>query len=234
MKKILTILCVVFLGTSVMAQDFLQGAHAFSSKEDSYLYLKDGTEIVGTIKDIDRKKGLIEEITLKIDGKKTKFKPEDIDYMYLMPSGFDKFAQSYTNTFDLTQNAKDRTMNEGLIKDGYVLFETTEVMIKKKKRTLLLQLVNPGYQSKIRVYFDPFAKESASLGIGGFNVAGGGAKSYYIKKGEEVAYKLTSKEYKKDWKNIYNECSGIENAFEGKMKWNDFSKHVSHFTSECK
>lgn len=223
-------LCFTFM---LEAQDFLVGSDRFSSKKISYLFLKDGSEVQGYIKDIDRKKGLIEEIVLKIDGKKSKFKPEDIDYMYLMPSGFDKFAKAYDSAFDLTEEEKDRSVNMGYIKEGYVLFESTEVMIKKKKRNLLLQLVNPGYNSKIRVYHDPLAQESMSAGIGGFKVAGGDKKSFYVKKGDAIAYRLKKKKYDDEWKELFKDCLSIKDSFDGKMKWYDFSKHVFAYTTEC-
>lgn len=233
MKNLILFIALFSVTFSVSAQDFLEGADRFSSKKDSYIYLKDGSEVVGTIKDIDRKKGLIKKIELKVDGKKVKFLPEDVDHMYLMPSGFDKFARGYDALFDVQELEKDRSLNEGLIKEGYVLFQTVDVMIKKKKKTLLMQLVNPGYNTKIAVYHDPYATESAGLGFGGIKVAGGDKKSYYIKVGDDVAYKLKSKKYKKEWKNIFKDCKKIDKAFKGKMKWNKFSEHVLHYTTKC-
>jgi hypothetical protein len=233
MKNIILLFLLAFCSNSVLAQDFLDGANRFSSKKESFLTLKDGSEVTGFIEDIDRKKGLIEEIELKVGEEKVKYKPEDVDFMYLMPSGFDKFARGYDNMFDMTELEKDRTVNEGLIKEGYVYFETVDVKIKKKTRTLLMQLVNPGYDSKIRVYHDPFASESASIGFGGLKVAGGHKKSYYVKKGDDVALKLKSKKYKKEWENLFAECQKIEKAFDGKMKWKKFSEHIYHFTTKC-
>ena len=50
-------------------------------------------ELVGEIQDIDRKKGLIEEITIRDESKKHKLKPEQISHMYLPPSGFSSFVK---------------------------------------------------------------------------------------------------------------------------------------------
>ena len=108
MKNIIILFLLAFGSNSILAQDFLDGADRFSSKKESYLTLKDGSEIIGFIEDIDRIKGLIEEIELKIDGEKVKYKPEDVDFMYLMPSGFDKFARGYDNMFDITEIEKDK------------------------------------------------------------------------------------------------------------------------------
>jgi len=65
------------LGTTVLAsiaaysQDFIPAYDRFSGKETSYLTLEDGTKIEGTLEDLDRRKGLIEEVTIKdANGKK--------------------------------------------------------------------------------------------------------------------------------------------------------------------
>jgi len=233
MKKTLLPLLLLFIGFSLSAQDFLDGAFRFSSKKDSYIYLKDGTEVVGKIKDLDRKKGQIKKVKLKVDGKKVTYLPEDIGYMYLMPSGFDKFARGYGNLTNLKEHSKDRTVNLEKIKAGYVLFKSINVQLKKKEMQLLMQMVNPGYDEKIAVFFDPFARESMSLGVGGMTVAGGDKKSYYISVDGGTAYKIKQKEYGKKWAELYPDCPDIDKAFEGKMYWRNFSKHLYHYTTEC-
>ncbi len=231
MKNIIILFLLAFCSYSIMAQDFLDGANRFSSKKVSYLTLKDGSEVTGFIKDLDRKKGLIKKIEIIVDGKKIKYNPEDVDFMYLMPSGWDKFDRGSDNMFIINELVKDRTLNKEHIKEGYVYFETVDVKIKKKTKTLLMQLVNPGYGTKIRIYHDPWAvKTGASFGV---LSVGGVRKSFYVKKGDEVAYKLKSKKYKKEWKNIFAECKNIEEAFKGKMRWRHFSQHIYHFTTKC-
>ena len=77
MKKI-TFLFALIGGIS-FGQEFLQPSDAFSHKEITYINLADGTELQGTIDDIDRKKGLIEEIVIKDgNGKKIKFWKVDV------------------------------------------------------------------------------------------------------------------------------------------------------------
>ena len=233
MKNIIILFLLAFCSNSIMAQDFLDGANRFSSKKESYLTLKDGSEVTGFIKDLDRKKGLIKKIELIVDGKKIKYYPEDVDFMYLMPSGWDKFDRGSDDMFNINELTKDRTLNKERIKEGYVYFETVAVKIKKKTKTLLMQLVNPGYGTKIRVYHDPWAFKTGQLGFGGVLKVGGIRKSFYVKKGDEVAYKLKSKKYKKEWKILFEECHNIEEAFKGKMRWRKFSQHIYHFTTKC-
>lgn len=215
------------------AQDFLKGYDSFSSKADSYIYMNDGTEVVGKVKGIKRKKGLIEYVKLKVDGETQKLLASDVSHMYLKPSGLEKFSRGLEDAFDMTELEKDRTINEGFVKEGYVLFETVKVMIKKTERTLLMQLVNPGFSNNIRVYYDPFASETMGASVGGMKLAGGDAKSYYVKAGDKMAFKLKKKNYEDELKSLYGDCS-VADGFDGKMKWTSFAKHIVHYSTKCK
>ena len=233
-NNFLTLLVTVFAALNMYGQDFLDGASTFSSNKESYFTLVDGTEITAFIDDIDRKKGLIEEITIKDANKKKRvLKPEEIKHMYLPPSGWDKLARADRIAGNITKWDEDKSAHAAHIKDGYVYFETTEVMIKKNKMTLLLQLVNPGFASKIKVFFDPYASETTSFGVGGFTVAGGDAKSYYVKKGEEVAFKLQKKNYEEEWEHLYGDCSSLKTEFTKKMGWGEVERHIYYYENSC-
>ncbi len=225
---------LVILASSLTAQDFLDGAFTFSSKKESYITLADGKELTGFIDDIDRKKGLIEEITI-IDPnkKKIKLKPEEVKHMYIVPSGFDKLSSGMNNMYDATKWNEDKSAHAEHIKAGYVFFETTEVMVKKKKLTLLLQLLNPGFANKIKVFFDPYAGETASFGFGGIKLAGGDAKSYYFKKGDNVAYKMEKKNYDDELENLYGDGPSFKKEFEKKMGWSMVEKHIFYYSGKC-
>ena len=90
-------------------------------------------------------------------------------------------------------------------------------------RVLLLQLLNPSFSSKIRVYSDPFAGETASVGIGGVKLAGGDEKSYYVKKEDKPAYKLKKKDFKADFDALFKDCSDMKMD---KVKWSEFAEYV--------
>lgn len=225
----------LFFALILSAQDFLDGSFMFSSKKESYLTLNDGKEVVGFIDNIDRKKGLIESITIKDSNKKKKeYKPEEIKFMYIAPSGFDKIAALDKKANDLTELNKDRSMHNDYIKKGYVFFETTDVIIKKKKMTLLLQLLNPGFANKIKVYFDPYAQETASVGVAGFKVAGGDAKSYYFKKGDAPAFLMQKKNYDDEFENLYGDCPELKKEYAKKLGWSNVEKHVYYYSENCK
>jgi hypothetical protein len=233
--KFISSIFFFFFALILSAQNFLDGSFTFSSKKESYITLNDGKEIVGFIDDIDRKKGLIEEIVIKDQNKKKiKLKPEDVKHMYIAPSGFDKFMEIDKKLNDLTEWTEDQSKHNEFVKKGYVFFETTDVMLKKKKMTLLLQLLNPGFAKKLKVYFDPYASETMSVGIGGITVAGGDAKSYYFKKGDAPAFLMKKKNYDEEFENLYGDCPDLKKEFAKKMGWGNVEKHVYYHSENCK
>ena len=139
MKKIILTAAILCSGL-FFSQEFLQSSDSFSHKEIVYITLADGKEVKGTIHDIDRKKGLIEEIVIR-DGndKKIKLKPEDVKFMYLMPSGLDKLSKAIETVTEVN-NYTDTRLNNTLLGKGYVYFENVPVMLKKKRLSIVFFL----------------------------------------------------------------------------------------------
>lgn len=224
---------LMFAAYFAQAQDFLTPTFRFSDKKPSYITLVDGTVIKGELKDLDRKKGLISEIKIKDEnGKKHTLKPNKVKSMYLVPSGLDKISQGLNFISDVKQ-WNNSNLNQEYINDGYVYFEQAKVKLKKKEHLLMLQLLNPAFSKDVKVYFDPYAKETASVGVGGLKLAGGIAKSYYVSKSDGVASKLTSKDYgKTEFKSFWSDCTKVKAKYP-RVKWADLAKHIQTY-SDCK
>jgi hypothetical protein len=105
-------------------------------------------------------------------------------------------------------------------------------MIKKKSRILLMQLINPSFVGKIRVYTDPFARETAGLGVAGIQVTGGDEKSYYIKKGDNGAFRLEKKDFKESFKMVFEGCPEVVKKGGKKPDWKLFAEYVSEY-NQC-
>jgi len=233
LKKQLTLfICLLILGQA-SAQELLTPSMTFSHKKTAYITLIDGTEIEGLIKDVDRKKGLIKFVKIRDnDGKKHKLEAEKIKYMYLPPSGMDKLITANNFLTDAKKWGSDEKLNNDLLSQDYVYFENSKVRIKKKTRVLLMQLLNPTFSGEIKIYHDPLAKETISLGVGPVNVAGGIAKSYFFKVGDKAAYKIKKKEYKKQFPIIWKNCKTIKKNFGKKVKWSELTTHIVTY-NEC-
>ena len=92
--RYLCIAALLLLNAQVEAQDLSVGYDMFSHKKPAYITKKDGSTIEGTVDKIKRKKGLFELVILEVRNKKMEFSPDDIDHMYLAPSGLDKLNNS--------------------------------------------------------------------------------------------------------------------------------------------
>lgn len=232
-KQIIFILLIVAgLCSSTNAQKLLKPFDTVSHKKTSYIYMENGKEIQGTVKKLKRKKGLVREINIKnAKGKKVTVPIEDIKYAYLPQSGLDKFMKFDEFIGDATM-WEDGLYDKERIKAGYAYFEKAEVMVKKKKRTMLVQLLNPGLCSRVKVYHDPIAKEAMGVGVAGFKVAGGGDKSYYISKDGAVATKLLKKRYKKSFGDLFGDCKTVKSKF-GKAQWSKFEEALFLYNQTC-
>ncbi len=233
-KNFFSFLAALLFYSVASAQQFAPALMGYSHKKTSYLTLDNGKEVKGTIKDLDWKKGLIEEVKIKdSNDKKVKIKPEEINFMYLPPSGLAKAAATMDHLTDLDQMRND-DLNNDILDKGYVYMEKSEVRIKKKTRTLMMQLVNAHFSKKIKVYDDPMAKQSMGVGIGGVNVAGGGDKSYFVKKhGEKVAFKVEKKNYDQEFKSLFGDCKEFMKKHGKDPRWSDFETHVFEYTQMC-
>lgn len=223
---------VFFISIHGFAQKFIIPTYQFSGKKVSYVTLQDGTKLEGKVAKLYRKKGQIQAVKLLMaNGKKQKIEAEKIKHMYLKPSGFAKFTKANAFLSDATQ-WKDNDLEKDIIKQGYIYMEQTEVKIKKKTRTLIMQVVNPSFCGKIRVFDNPFAGQTAGLGVAGIRVTGGKKTSFYIKKGDGVAYRIRKKKYRKEFPILFEDCSTVKDKYP-KGKWNDLAQQVFEYDKSC-
>ncbi|HRD80746.1 MAG: hypothetical protein IAE84_13085 [Saprospiraceae bacterium] len=216
------------------AQDFLDGAYGFSHSKDAHFTLKTGENITAFVENVKRKKGLISSIEIKdAAGKKTVLSPDKVKHMYLPPTDFDKLGRAMNVSNNVTKWDRDQSAHAEYIKGGYVYFEHTDVMVKKKKMSMMMQVINPGFADGIKVYFNPLAQETGGLSVGGLQVTGGDDRSYYFKKGDKTAYLIDKKNYSKEVKNLYGDCPDVAKAFGNKFKWSEAAKHVAFYSENC-
>lgn len=229
MKSLLTMVLLWGLGYGLMAQSFAPRILDFSRKEVSFLTLKDGTEVAGYYQGGRRSKGLFKAITFEdtTTGEKTRYDAEDIASMRLVASGWGKFAATSEGAGSLTR--MQNTDFDALDRD-YIYFEQARLP-GKKERYVLLQLVNPGFDSKLKIFDDPRAAQTGGIAMGGVAMTGGNLKSYYVVRDGE-AYLIKKGKYKKEFLNIYGNCAHLKQTFD-KIKWLDFAEHVYAHEQHC-
>ncbi|MGR3809363.1 hypothetical protein [Jiulongibacter sp. NS-SX5] len=221
--QLLAILCLSSL--TISAQEFMPGFEMFSHKKPAYITLEDGTKVEGEIDKVKRKKNNIAAVEMIIDGEEKTYDPADIKEMYLPANGLNKLSLKIDNA---TNTSKDYDLD--MLNEGYGYFIKTDINLGKKEDVLLMQLVNPGFDSKIKVFFDPMAMETGTASVGVMK-AGGVDKSYFIKIGDEMAQKITKKEYKTEFKTLFASCPSLIKEIGKKPDWKEFAAHVHTFDS---
>ncbi len=214
--------------TTACAQEFLPPIERFSGSKPGYLILKTGERIEFRLDDLDRKKGLIYRVEGKtIDGKKFKYEAEQIQELGLNPSDAAKLMSFSESTRSVSKMQRNK-VNEST--RNLVLFYNEQ--LDDPKREVLLQLVNPGFESLIRVYDDPFAQETAGVGFAGVQMTGGMDKSFYVRANGKV-FRLKKKNYDDKFLDLFGSCKGLMTKYGKDFAWRDFCRHVFMFDQEC-
>lgn len=235
MKKIMLLLLLALWGLNAIAQTFAPRILSFSRQKVSYVTLLDGTEIEGNVRGAKFKKGLMKQITIAdtVTGDKQKISAEDIATMRLAPSDLGKFAAAS----EATSSVAEMTRNDGVdwtdaLKRDFVYFERAQ-LDDRKGTFVLLQLVNPGFESQMKVFDDPRASETMGLGVGGVRMTGGFLKSYYIVR-DGKAVKVAKKDYEKEFfPQFFGDCPAVMEAFGDDIDWKDFAAHVYLYEQKC-
>ncbi|MBN1339224.1 MAG: hypothetical protein JXA03_07870 [Bacteroidales bacterium] len=227
MKKIILFpLLILFIG-EISAQYFLPGMESFSKKKESKIITRDSTEYSLFYQKAKRKKGVFSEVYFEdADGKEVMFNADDILSMAIPPSDMGKLMalnEASESVVTMTQ-----TKFSDCVKTDYAYFEQA-MMPGKTAVPVLFQLVNPGFNSKITVYFDPWAQETGGVSAGGMQLTGGVDKSYYVRKNGETI-KVTKGDYKKEFfPLLFGDRPEMTEQYGKKIDWKDFATHVFEY-----
>lgn len=231
------LLVFVFLFGNAIGQGFINPLDAddmtFISGKECIVKLASGEEITGKFLNGTMVSGYLSNFNIRLeDGEKAKFKPEDVARLSVKTSKLAKIAMMAESTSSIKEMTN--TNFEEIVNREYIVFETA-MRHNKAGKLRLMQLLNPGFDSQIKVFADPNAKETMGVGIGGMKLTGGADKSYLFVQKEEKAVLVKKGSYKKNFDELYKNCPAILQAFAGeKLKWNDVAGHVFAYDQACK
>jgi hypothetical protein len=238
MKKIFVLSCVIMamlITKNVSAQDFITEieGEGFSSLAGSecIVTLATGEIITGSLFTASSGEGGLSKLTIKLaSGEKVKLIAEDVILLKIIASELAKISLITSSSSSIKEAANSNY--EEIINREYLIFETAQ-SAKKGDKFCLLQLLNPGFDSKIKVYACGGGK-TMGIGIGQINITGGMDKSYYFVKRGKNTVKVTKGNYKDDFKVLYGDCPEMISYFQGdKIKWSDVATHVFVYDQKC-
>jgi hypothetical protein len=229
MKNIIA-LCLTCLVTYTVTGQFISPVENLPTPADVEITLKDGSEIQGRITSAMSVNGTIRSVTVK-DAEKNKYKlkAEEMQTMKVRMTELAKLEAMGEASSSLVEMLNADF--EEISNREWVIYEQA-LLPKKKEKYALLQLLNPGFDSRIKIYQNPDANETGQTSIGGFSVAGGEDTSYLMVKDGAKSSKVKKGSYKKSFPEIFDGCEALQ-EYQGKPRFQDFAAHVFLFNKEC-
>ncbi len=228
--KTFILLIILISVESLKAQSFNKTFTGFSKKKPAYFEKQDGTKIEGYLMSAKKKDGLFETIKIKkTTGEKIEINASSLSSMYLAPSAYATMENILIQDDELDTLKNQTNIDLSLIKDGYVFFEKVPTILKDETAEVMLQLLNPHFSSRIRVYDNPFS-ENSMIAIGSISLMKG-ARSYYIRKtSDSSAYKLYSWDYAEKFPDLFGDSEEFMSSNKDNPIWVNLEKNIYDYT----
>jgi hypothetical protein len=112
----------------------------------------------------------------------------------------------------------------------YIYYE--QIKLPEKDKYVLAQLLNPGFDTRIRVFDKPIAK-TGETSINGIAISGGEARAYYVVAGG-VTTEVTRSNYGRvAFKQLFADCPAMTGEFPD-PQFADFAVHVMYYERGCR
>jgi hypothetical protein len=228
--SLLAAFALVLSSTAAHAQSFIAPIETIMPKDGSYVITNDGERLEGKISTYLLVMGSLRKLTLKTaDGTKHKFKAADLQEVGVKLDGMAKFmAMGEAASGSIVGMAKT---DWGEIANREYAVYRQALLPKKKDKFALLQLLNPGFDSRVQVYLDPNAKETKGFA----GITGGEDKSYIVVKDGAKSVLIKKAKYKKQFPELMGDCPQLAEHPEmgDKIKFKDFAAHVFVYDQLC-
>lgn len=187
----------------------------------------DGSILTGKLRNASfGPKGIMSFKLIDDAGEGIKFKASEVQQLKLEIDGLAKMEIIAEQSSNIEKLANSNF--EEVVEREFIYWQ--RVKQPGKEKYLLLQLLNPGFDSEIKVYDLPNAK-SGETSVGGMAVSGNNATAYYVVIDGET-HKIAKKKYKKEgYKFLFSNCSDMN---EKKPDFSDFPAHVFLYDQTCK
>ena len=234
MKKLIcSSVCMLLLcSIQLSGQGFIKAVDNPWSQE-CHVTLNNGEEYKGKLSTAVFSGGSIRSLTVKHeDGTKHKYKAEDVKRLLIRLGELAKIETIMESTTSI-QELVNLDFNE-IIEREYIIFEQA-LLPKKKDKYALLQLLNPGFDNRIKVYENPTGQETGTMSVGDVTVTGGMEKSYLVVKDGEKSMKVKKGKYNKNFQTLFGDCEEMMKMYvDQKVKFNHMAYHVLHYDIICK
>jgi hypothetical protein len=231
------VILLAWLVTPALGQTFLTPIDHFNG--EAVLRTQDGREIEGQVSPFTTKstRGIMKFTFEDLEGNRQKFKAAEVATLRVKLDGLAKLALAAKQTesiVGLIKGLKNRF--EDTIEREYVYYEGVELP-KHPGKYRLCQLLNPGFDSKIKVYYGGREKE-------GLNVGGGSGDMIQItedrpsvllasKNGARPVLISKMRYNKKRFDELFGDCEEMQKFSKKERKFKYFAHHVFVYDQAC-
>lgn len=235
MKSIITALCLALVLSSQAqySKYFMPPVDEglVMTAKEVYAVTLAGDTVKGKVSSATMIGGQIRALNIKSnDGNKYKFKAADITLLAVKATKF--MNQTSALSAPNIQRATDMDFDK-IMEREWVIFD--QALLPNKNKYALMQLLNPDFSSKIKVYVNPNANESGTLAISGVNLTGGEDNSYLVVTQGKQSELYKKRKYDDEaLTRLYTDCPEFAEEYAGeKFRWSDFSEHVLVYDRMC-
>jgi hypothetical protein len=228
-----TIIMGVITMCRVDAQGFIHPVESLPSNE-CFITLMNGEEFKCKVVTGVLVGSSVRSLTVKDEnGEKHRLKSDDIEKLRVKMSELARIG-SISDGSESMQELAEMDFDEYINRE-WVFYEQA-LLPKKKNKYALLQLLNPGFDEKIKVYQDPGAQETMGVGVGDLQLTGGKDRSYLVVRDGQKSIKVKKGSYEKGFSELFSDCTKMLEVFthgKKKIKFDDMAAHVLYYNNYC-
>jgi hypothetical protein len=202
--------------------------------KEAYVVNMAGDTIRGRVIGLTTGNGQINAFGIKqSDGTKVKYKASAVKVLAVKPTKNANMqsAMSVPSLRRSLQTDYSKVMNR-----EWVYYEQA-LLPRAKDKYVLMQLLNSGFDSKIKVFLNPNANKTGTLSTGtGLTITGGDDTSYLVVVDGNKSEVYRKMNYKKEaYTELYKDCEAFKDNYNGEdLRWSSFAEHVLVYDQLCK
>jgi hypothetical protein len=194
-------------------------------RPDAYVVTADGRRLEGQLGMHAMVNGSISSAQILVDGEGEKYRASEMQEMGIKSSGVAAALAVVSGAASGQSSSSD--FDEVLDRD-YAYFESAQ-MPGLIPRSAMLQVLNPGFNSRISVFVDPDATSERGFIMG--KIFGNADSSYLVSKDGSRALKVKKRGYGRAFRALFSDCAAMEG--QGRVRYWDIAAHVYTYEQSC-
>ncbi|MEB2787343.1 hypothetical protein [Algoriphagus persicinus] len=218
-------LFIPLLGT-ISAQQLQQPLEVVPFSNKGYVLLKSGDIVEGTIRSTTSGRGINQVKLEDSNGVKHTLNAPEIQEFAVAMNGATRLQYAMERGSSVKKLlSRDQPTAKP---NDFIIYRNTSINGEKE---LLVQLLNPDFDSIFEVFYDPFARKTTALEGEYITWTGDKHRAYFISKNGSPLLKVKKSNYKRVFATLFGDCAQLHGIKKPKLM--DLEIHVLHYQNYC-